>query len=45
MFYNMFWQKNLHISKKSSTFAPDLEKDILHRPKQMGQRWGATLEE
>ena len=44
MFYNMFLQKNLHISKKSSTFAQDLEKDILHRPKRREQRRGATFE-
>ena len=39
MLYNIFWQKNLHISKKSSTFAPDLEKRHTSPP----QADGATL--
>lgn len=32
------------MSEKSSTFASELEKDILHPVKRRGQRWGATLE-
>lgn len=52
MFYNIkkweilrFPLFYLQMSKICCIFASDLEKDILHRPKRNGQRWGATREE
>ena len=47
MFYNIFYiffAKNLHMSNKSSTFAPEIGIDLLklHRVKRTEQRRGAT---
>lgn len=38
----IFFEKYLHGSRKSSTFAPDFEKDIFPAVKRYKQRRGAT---
>ena len=46
-YFAIFLPKNLHMSDKSSTFAPEIGIDMqnLRRVKRREQRRGATLEE